>query len=77
VRRIAIARITGSGLTGIALSVVLLWSCIISERLIVKNANVEARRTLQEMRMMRLRRHLVPVSAPGDGIPRHVRPDVG
>jgi hypothetical protein len=74
-----IAQITGSGLVGIALSVALLWGCIVSERLIVNNANLEARRTLQEIRVMRLHRHVVPVSVPGDRLPVHhpLRPDVG
>ena len=60
----AIAKITGQGLTAIGISVALLWGCFISERLIVRQANVKASRALQEIRTMRLRKHSQPVSAP-------------
>ena len=61
----AIAKISGQGLTAIALSVALLWGCVVSEHLIVQHANLEASRVLQEIRMMRLRRsHPIPVSLP-------------
>ena len=71
----AIAQITGQGLSAIAVLVVLLWGCLVGERVIVRRANVEAARTLREIRALRLKRHLIPVSAPQ--APRPVRPSVG
>jgi hypothetical protein len=73
----AIARITGQGLTAIGISVALLWGCFISERLIVRQATLEASRTLREVRAMRLRRHMQPVSAPAPRPARPARPVAG
>ena len=64
----SIAKITGPGLTAIALSVAALWGCLISERLIVHQANLEAARALREVRMMRARKHTEPVSSPLPGL---------
>ena len=64
-----IAKITGQGLAAIALSVALLWACLISERLMVRRASTErmlVMRDLQRMQPTRLQpRHgSEPVSAP-------------
>ncbi len=59
-----IAKITGQGLIAIAISVALLWGCLVSERLIVNRANEEASRSLRDLRLMRQQRHAIPVSVP-------------
>jgi hypothetical protein len=66
----AIAKLTGQGLTAIAISVGLLWGCILGERIILQNANLEADRTLMELRQLKMRRHTQPVAAPSLKIPR-------
>ena len=73
----AIAKISGAGLSAIAVSVALLWGCLISERVIVRQANLEMSQTLREVRLMRLRRVSQPVSVPLPRIHRHVRPSIG
>jgi hypothetical protein len=59
-----VAKITGQGLFAIALSVTLLWSCIVGERVLVHHAGAERVRILQEMdRLQRLRRP-IPATTP-------------
>jgi hypothetical protein len=74
----AIARLSGAGLTTIALAVALLWGCLITERMIVRRANAEMSRTLRDVRLMRFRRVIThPVSVPARRVPRPVRPALG
>jgi hypothetical protein len=66
---VPIAKITGQGLAAIALSVALLWGCLISERVMVRRASAEralVMRDLQRMQRTHLRLHhrSEPVSAP-------------
>jgi len=65
-----IVKITGQGLSAIALSVALLWGCLIGERVILRNANAERIRTLRDLDE-RQRRRPIPVSAPAPVAPRH------
>jgi hypothetical protein len=59
-----VAKITGQGLSAIALSVALLWTCLIGERYVARQAEVKRAHALEEIR--RLRRHVEPqpVSTP-------------
>ena len=59
-----IARITTSGLAAMAMSVLLLWSCLIAERLTSRNAARDERRVLREMNMLRQRQRSVPADVP-------------
>ena len=64
-----IAKITGQGLAAIALSVALLWSCLIGERVMVRRASAEralVMRDLQHMQRthLQLKHRSEPVSAP-------------
>jgi len=71
----ALAKITGQGLTAMAFLVALLWACLVGERLIVRNATQEAHRVLRENHNMQMHRHAQPVNTRK---PFHtVRPDVG
>jgi len=64
-----IVKITGPGLSAIGLSVALLWGCLISERVITRDAIRERTRVVRELEQMRLERRATPVSVP---VPRRV-----
>jgi len=59
-----IVKITGPGLSAIGLSVALLWGCLISERIITRDAVRERTRVVRELEQMRLERQATPVSVP-------------
>jgi len=61
---VAIAKITRPGLAGMAVSVALLWSCLLGERVIVHRANVEQARALYHLQQLRQLRPAEPVSTP-------------
>ena len=69
-----IAKITGQGLAAIALSVGLLWGCVIWERVERQNAIEERARVLREVRRGLGPAHPVPVSDPHPLV--HRRPHV-
>ncbi|MGI8991800.1 MAG: hypothetical protein ACR2I2_19745 [Bryobacteraceae bacterium] len=60
----AIAKITGQGLTWIASLVTMLWGCILMETTVVRHARVDVRHSLSELRILRNRRQAEPVSTP-------------
>jgi hypothetical protein len=68
--------ITRHGLAGMAISVALLWGCLLSERMIVRHAAVEQARALRTIQDLR-RQQAQPVSAPAPRFPRPPRPTVG
>jgi hypothetical protein len=68
---VAVAKITTPGLTALGVSVALLWCCLISERLLLRNAAEEQTRVMREMSLLRQRQRSEPISTP---IRRHVRP---
>ena len=47
-----------------AASVILLWSCLIGERIMVRNAIREETQVLREMRLLRQRQRSMPADAP-------------
>jgi hypothetical protein len=64
-----IAKITGQGLAAIALSVALLWSCLIGERVMVRRASAERALVMRDLQRMQrthlqLHRRSEPVSSP-------------
>ena len=73
----AIAKITRQGLAVIACLVILLWGCVISERVVVQNANQVAYRALRDLELLRLKKKPQPVSTPLPRIPRPERPTLG
>ena len=60
----ALAKITGTGLTWIAVLVVVLWACILGEHLIVQRANQEFTQTMLEIRRLQVRKGAQPASTP-------------
>ncbi len=73
----AIARITGQGLTSIAVLVVLLWACAIGERIIVDRANAETSEALRAMRSLQLKNRRQPAATPVRPTQHRQRPEVG
>lgn len=73
----ATVKLTGQGLSAIAVSVGLLWGCIVGERVIIRHANLQADRTRQELRQLKVRRYSQPVATPALKLPRPVAPVVG
>lgn len=59
-----IARITGQGLAAIAVSVGILWSCILIERSAHRAAVTERARVVREVQQMQHRFRPEPVSSP-------------
>jgi hypothetical protein len=73
-----IAKITGQGLAAIALSVALLWSCFIGERLMVRHASARQAQLLRELHLLQRNNHRTePVSAPALPTPHRTRITVG
>jgi len=71
----AIAKITGQGLTSIAILVALLWTCLLSERAISSRARAVSAETVRAMRELRLRQRGTPAAAPLRPRPRPRRRD--
>jgi hypothetical protein len=61
---VPVARITGQGLAAIALSVGLLWGCVIADRLTMRRAWEERARVLRDIERLRTDRLQVPASVP-------------
>ncbi len=59
-----IAKITGQGLAAIALSVALLWACLLGERMILNNSYAERAQVMRELRQMQLLHNTQPAAAP-------------
>jgi hypothetical protein len=59
-----IARITGQGLAAIAVSVGVLWGCVVLEKVNQRNAVVDRIRVVREVRQMQQRYRSLPASAP-------------
>lgn len=69
-----LAKITGTGLSSIALLVTALWGCILGEHLIVQRANRELSQAMTQIRELQSKRRAEPASAPA---PRHrIRPTI-
>jgi hypothetical protein len=62
--RVSVAKITGQGLTSIAILVALLWTCAIGERVIVGRATAGAAQVMRAMRELRLKNRREPVATP-------------
>jgi len=74
---VATARITGQGLTSIAILVVLLWACAIGERIIVNRANAETTEALRAMHSLQLKNRRQPAATPAHPPLRRQHPELG
>ena len=72
-----IVKITRPGLAGMAISVALLWGCLIGERYVVRRAGMERARALYNMERLRRERLPQPVSAPGPRLPHPLTTALG
>ena len=72
-----IIKITRQGLSAIALSVALLWGCVIGERVAARRAFSERAKVLREISRMRRRQRTHPVSAPAPFLPHRSRVAAG
>jgi len=59
-----VVKITGQGLSAIALSVALLWAYIIAERNVIRQANAGRAEALEQIRRLRRQVGPEPVSVP-------------
>jgi hypothetical protein len=76
-RLMSIAKITGQGLSAIALSVALLWGCVIGERVAARRAFSERAKVLREISRMQRRQRTQPVSEPVPFVPHRARVAAG
>ena len=60
----AIAKITGQGLTWIATLVIILWCCILAESFVMRNARIEVQRSMMNLRALRFKRQAEPAALP-------------
>jgi hypothetical protein len=75
--RLPVAKITGQGLTSIAILVALLWACVIGERVIVWRANAGAAQVSRAMRTLRMKNRREPAATPARPAHRRLHPDIG
>jgi hypothetical protein len=68
-----IARITGQGLAAIALSVALLWTCLIAERVTLRHATARRAQLMRELHQLQQNHRAEPVSTPVPQTPRPAR----
>ncbi|MBS1857848.1 MAG: hypothetical protein JST11_20940 [Acidobacteria bacterium] len=59
-----IAKITGQGLAAIALSVALLWGCLITEQVMLNHSYVRRAQVMRELRQLQLLNRTQPASTP-------------
>ena len=71
------AKITGQGLTSIAILVALLWTCVIGERLMVGRAIAGTTQVMRAMRELRLKNRRQPAATPTRPSHRRLHTEVG
>ncbi len=69
-------RITGSGLAAITILTGILWGCIVIEQRTLTRARAEGERALEEIRVLQLKKHIVPAAAPAQ-TPSPAPPEIG
>ena len=59
-----VAKITGQGLSAIALSVALLWGCLIDERVLVRRASEQRIQIIRQIEQLQRNLHPRPSTSP-------------
>jgi hypothetical protein len=72
-----IAKITGQGLAAIALSVALLWACLIGERMLVSQTLAQRAQVMRELHQMQREHGTQPVSTPAHRSAHSARVAIG
>jgi len=67
---VTIAKITVPGLTAMGVSVLLLWGCLIGERVLARNAAVAQAQILREINLLRQKQRSEPASTPIPRLPQ-------
>jgi len=75
--QLSVAKITGQGLTSIAVLVALLWTCAIGERVMLGRANACAAQVVRAMRELRSKNRREPAATPQRPSHRPVRAEAG
>jgi len=75
--RVSVAKITGQGLTSIAILVALLWTCVIGERVILGRANARAAQVVRAMRDLRSKTRREPAATPVRRPQRRLHSELG
>jgi hypothetical protein len=75
--RVSVAKITGQGLTSIAILVALLWTCAIGERVILGRAHAGAAQVMRAMRELQSKNRRQPAAAPARTPHRRLRTEAG
>jgi hypothetical protein len=75
--QVSVAKITGQGLTSIAILVALLWTCVIGERVIFGRATTGAAQVVRAMRELRLKIRREPAATPARPPHRRLPTEVG
>jgi len=63
--RMPFLKITGHGLWSITALTVVLWGCILVERLTVEHARENGLRALEQIRVLQMKRQAEPAASPG------------
>ena len=72
-----LAAITKQGLISIAILTALLWSCLLTERRLVRYSKIETYRSLRDIRHLKMKRSVEPASHPAPAIPASAVAAVG
>jgi hypothetical protein len=75
--QLPVAKITGQGLTSIAILVALLWTCVIGEHLIVGRAIAGTTQVMRDMRDLQLKKRRQPAATPARPSHRRMHTEVG
>ncbi len=63
-RPLPVMKITGQGLCVIAVLTGILWGCICVEKLTVAHARATGYRALEQIRMLQIKKRIVPATSP-------------
>ena len=74
---VSVAKITGQGLTSIAILVALLWTCLIGERVILGHATAGAAQVVRAMRELRFKTRREPAATPARSPYSRLHTEVG
>jgi hypothetical protein len=72
-----LAAITKQGLISIAILTAVLWTCLFTERRLVRYSKIETYRSLRDMRHLKMMRRVEPASSPAPVREPSARPAIG
>jgi len=75
--RVPVAKITGQGLTSIAILVAFLWTCVICQHVILGRANADSAQVMRAVRELRLKNRRQPAAMPARPPHRRRNTEIG